>query len=141
MSRIFAFVTCTRVDWECDEDGLPVGDPIEQDGWIDWRWSARELFESRNDVNPMVSFNLSDLTSDFGAVRESAEEEVRNALAFLDGGWEDNGDGTFYALDNYRPYDEGASYGYALHFVRKFLGPKGWTEEAWHPVRDGGMTL
>lgn len=128
MSRIFGVYTCTRVKWECgdercEHDGC-VDYPIEEHGWIDRNWSATELFEHRNDVSPIVSLDESD---------PDLMEEVREALGWLEGGFEDNGDGTFYARESYQPLTEPWHYSYALHFVRKFHGPKGWTEERWIP--------
>jgi hypothetical protein len=121
--HIFAFITCTRVMWPEGSE-----DPIEEHGWIDRRWSTTTLYDNRNDVGPVVDVDLSDT--------ETLGEEVRDALGWLEGGYNDNGDGTFYAADSYQPYEEPWNYSYALHFVRKFYGPKGWTEEAWTPPAD-----
>lgn len=128
MSKIFAFVTCTRVKWECEDESCDhygcMDYPIEEHGWIDRRWSSRELYENRNDVSPIVS-ELED--------SEDLADEVRDALGWLEGGYRDNGDGTFYARESYQPYDEPWDYSYAIHFTRKFYGDKGWTEEPWVP--------
>jgi len=131
--HIFAHLTCTRIRWEQDEDGNTFEDPIEEHGWIDRSWSPYVLHDSRNDVRPEVDCPEED--------DERLAEEVREALGWLEGGYEDNEDGTFYASDSYQPYTEPWSYSYALHFVRKFQGSKGWTEESWHPVKDGGIKL
>lgn len=167
--RIYAFITCTRVKWEATvaemadmegtteaavreewaddtdydsaSDTIRLEDPIEEHGWVDRGWGSRVLHDSRNDVAPAVDFDLSDLASDDPDVREEAEGEVQNALNWLEGGFEDNGDGTFCATGTYQPYDEPWHYDYALHFTRKFLGTNGYAEEAWHPVKDGGITL
>lgn len=132
MGKVLAYYTCTRVMWERDDEGDPYGCPTEEHGWIDRSWSSRELQESRNYVRPVVDLNEGD---------GGLTDEVRDALGWLEGGYEDNGDGTFYSRDSYSPPDEPWSYSYALHFTRKFFGPKGWTEERWHPVRDGGLAL
>lgn len=121
---IFAFITCTRVKWEQDEDGMPVGDYIEEHGWIDRGWSPFELYENRNDVSPAFSLDEDD---------PELMDEVRGTLGWLEGGYEDNGGGTFYASESYQPFDQEWSYSYAVHFKRKFFGPDGWTEEAWVP--------
>lgn len=158
--HIFAFVTASRVKWEATVTewaamkGIPVEearaewqddadydassdtvrleDPIEENGWIDRRWSPTVLHDSRNDATPVV---------DADTDSEELAEEVRDALGWLEGGYEDNGDGTFYAQDAYRPYTEPWSYRYAMHFVRKYLGDKGYVEVPWHPVKDGGIKL
>lgn len=127
MGQIFAHYTCTRVMWEQDAE-----DPIEECGWVDRRWSPYTLFDSRNDVSPVINLP---------ADSEDLADEVRDALSWLEGGYEDNGDGTFYSADSYQPPVEPWSYSYALHFVVKSLGPKGWCEKPWHPVNDGGITL
>lgn len=128
--HIYAWFTADRVRWEEDSE-----DPITENGWVDWSWSPYVLHDGRNDVRPAV-----DSTTD----AEDFQDDVREALGRLEGGYEDNGDGTFYSRDSYTPLHdnpEGWSYTYALHFRRKYLGPKGWTEEAWHPVRDGGLEI
>ncbi|MET9385321.1 hypothetical protein ABZY09_30680 [Streptomyces sp. NPDC002928] len=157
MGHIFAHITCTRVKWEASitelaeqqskapealraewegdtdydaaSDTVRLEDALEEHGWIDRSWSVRVLHDSRNDVRPVVDVDESDA--------ETLAEEITDALEWLEGGYEDNGDGTFYASDSYRPYDEPWSYSYALHFVRKFHGPNGWTEQAWHPKSAG----
>lgn len=139
MGHIFAHVTCTRVRWpgEGDADYDPNGCGIEEHGWIDRRWSPYVLHESRNDATPVVDVNEDDT--------ETLRDEVHDALGWLEGGYEDNLDGTFYASSSYQPYasnsdDRGDwSYSYAIHFTRKFYGSDGWTEERWHPRRDGGI--
>ncbi|MGW0682890.1 hypothetical protein ACWD2L_05950 [Streptomyces sp. NPDC002754] len=128
MSRIFAQLTCTRVKWDDEYQDYP----HEEHGWV-CPSSRYELYDSRNDVRPIV---------DEPEDSEELAEEVRDALGFLEGGYEDNADGTFYARDSYTPYDmdaDGWTYSYALHFVRKFYGPGGWQEERWHPFKDGGV--
>lgn len=128
MGQIFAHYTCTRVKWECDDESCDhfgcMDYPVEEHGWVDRSWNSRELYESRNDVRPVINLNEDD---------PELMDEVRGALGWLEGGYENNGDGTFYSKDSYQPYDEPWSYSYALHFTRKFFGPKGWTEEAWVP--------
>ena len=134
MGYIYAFITCDRVKWEEDEDGTPMSDsPVEEGGWIDRSWSPYVLHDSRNDVRPVVNCDEE--------CAEKLADEVRDALDWLEGGYEDNGDGTFYASESYQPHTEPWSYSYALHFTRKFCGPKGWVEVPWHPVTDGGIKL
>lgn len=120
-------------DYDPASDTVRLEDPIEENGWVDRRWSATTLYDNRNDVSPVVDVDESD--------RETLEEDVRDALGWLEGGYNDNGDGTFYAADSYQPYDEPWSYSYALHFKRKYLGANGYVEVPWHPVKDGGITL
>ena len=134
MGQIFAHYTCTRVMWEQDEDGMPVSDsPVEEHGWIDRRWSSTQLYDNRNNVSPVI--NLCEFS------KEELAEEVEEALEWLEGGYEDNGDGTFYASESYQPYTEPWSYSYAIHFTRKYYGALGWVEQPWHPVKDGGIKV
>lgn len=126
-------------DYNPDSDTVRLEEPIEENGWVDPRWSMYTLYDSRNDVRPVVDCDLSD--------RETLEGEIADALNTLEGGPVDNGDGTFYSADSYTPNasnldDRGNwSYSYALHFRRKFLGANGYVEVPWHPVKDGGFTL
>lgn len=134
--HIFAFYTGDRVRWEQDDEGNTLEDPIVESGWVDRSWSPYTFFDSRNDVRPAVDVDLSD--------REALQDEITDALGFLDGGYEDNGDGTFYAREGYAPFHdnpEGWEYTYALHFKRKYLGKDGYVEVPWHPVMDGGIEL
>lgn len=126
--HIFAFITCTRTRWEQDEDGDTLEDPIQEHGWIDRSWSPYVLHESRNDVSPVVDCPEED--------DERLHEEVSDALGWLEGGAEDNGNATFYAREGYTPFQnnaEGWEYSYALHFVRKSQGARGYIEEPWIP--------
>lgn len=136
MGQIKGYYTCTRVKWECEDESCEhsgcVDYPQEEHGWIDMGRASRELHENRNDVRPWVDLDESD---------PELAEEVRDALDLLEGGYEDNGDGTFYAKENYEPSEEAWKYSFALHFSRKSLGPNGWTEQDWHPVTDGGIKL
>ena len=132
MGHIYAFITCTRIKWECEDEGCEhygcMDYPQEEDGWIDRRWSPYVLYDSRNDVTPVVDVDESST--------EDLANEVQDALSWLEGGYENCGDGTFYANETYQPYDDPWGYSYALHFMRKFYGPKGWTEEPWTPPAD-----
>lgn len=128
---IFAHLTCTRVRWTDESD-----EPVEEHGWVDSRWSMTEPYESRNYVAPVIGPIAVD--------DEDLEDEVRDALTLLPGGYEDNGDGSFYSADSECPYlnnPEGWYYNYALHFTNKTYGALGWVETPWHPVRDGHITL
>lgn len=125
--QIFAFFTATRVKWGADREGNPFEDPTVENGWVDWSWNSRELCEARNYVRPYIDMAEDD---------DDLQGEITYALSLLDGGYESNG-GSFYATEGYQPYDEEWTYSYALHFVRKFFGPNGWTEEDWNPAEHG----
>lgn len=101
---------------------------VEEHGWVDWSWNSRTLHESRNDVRPAVDCDLDNAYD--------LHQEVKDALDKLPGGYQDNGDGTFYSVDSEDPFDEPWSYSYALHFVEKYYGDKGWTERPWKGVED-----
>lgn len=161
MAQIFAFLTATRVKYEDDAtavaeafgvsvdelradagtdynpatDTVRVEDAVEEHGWVDRSWNPRTLYDSRNDVRPVVSEDERDT--------EELTEAVRDALEWLPGGYEDNGDGTFYASDSESPMDEPWDYTYALHFVRKTAphehggtNPLDWRESPWVPPMD-----
>ncbi len=128
-------------DYNPTSDTVRLEEPMEENGWIDRRWSPTVLHESRNDVRPEVDFDLSDLTSSDEEAREIAQDAVKEALGWLEGGYNDNGNGTFYAADTKKPFDEPWHYSYALHFVRKHLGANGYIETRWRPVEDGGIAL
>lgn len=133
MGYIYGFITCTRVMWEQDEDGNTFEDPVEEHGWVDRRWNPRTLYDNRNDVSPVVK-------CDEECVEDLADE-VRDALDWLEGGYEDYGNGTFYSKESYKPFDEEWHYSYAIHFTRKLLTSNGWAEERWHPEGNGGIGL
>lgn len=125
---IFGFFTATRVQWVGEDP-----DPMEEHGWVDMTWNRRVLFDSRNDVYPYIMLWSDD---------PYLAEEVNNALSELPGGWEDNGDGTFYAADADSPWDEPWEYHYAIHFTRKFQDADGnWHKVPWHPWHEGKIVL
>lgn len=160
MGQIFAHITATRVKWEAtveemakmegksvaevlaaweddsdydsETETIRLEDPMEEHGWVDRYWSTTTLYDSRNDVRPVVDEDESS---------EDLEEEVIAALGWLEGGYEDNGDGTFYASQSYQPYTEEWNYSYALHFVRKYHNGTTYVEVPWHPFRDGGIKI
>ena len=121
---IYAFYTCTRVRWETDDEGFPLEDPVEEHGWVDRAWDPRVLHDNRNDVRPALKLDEGD---------PELLDDVREVIDWLPGGGEDDWNGTFYSREPVEPSDEPWSYCYAVHFVRKFYGPRGWTEEAWVP--------
>lgn len=128
MSYIHCFMTANRLNVDPDEN--PNGDT--ENGWVAAQWSRRTLFDNRNDAGtvfstPSDSFDLYD--------------DVDNALNDLPGGWDDNGDGTFYAKDDERHFEDPYSFSYALHFVEKDLGPDGYFERPWLPFQSVGYRL
>lgn len=120
MGHIFAFMTADRAGLESES---------EEYGWIDPKWSRTELFDSRNDVTPLVDCDEND---------PDLADYVREALETL-GAYDDNGDGSFYGQSV--AGHEGAFWRYALHFTCKFHGDDGWKERPWHPVNDGHIVL
>ena len=115
--KIYAYMTADAV----------YPDGREEYGWIDPEWSRTTLYDSREDVAPLMELHESDpFLPD--AVRE-----------ILGGGsaYEDNGDGTFYGDDSEQSPETGAYWRYAVHFKRE----SGNGELPWHPVKDGGITL
>lgn len=119
-------------DYSPLSDTVRLEGPIEEHGWVDRSWSPTVLHDSRNDVNPAI--NLDENDEDLG-------DEVRELLEWLEGGYENNGDGTFYARDSYKPHEDAWSYEYAVHFTRKDNPSGTYNELPWHPVRDGKIQL
>jgi hypothetical protein len=101
------------------------------------------LWESRNDVRPVVDWPESIVASYYDSYDEMVRDYVLAALSELPRGFDDNGDGTYAATEpEASPCDDDLGlYTYAIHFVRKAHGPDGWTETPWHPGRDGGVWL
>jgi hypothetical protein len=122
--HIYAFLSGMRV--QCDPTGS--GNHNDEHGYVDPNWSRTDLFESRNDVRPIVDCDIRD---------EDLADYVREAIEGL-GLPSDNGDGRFYGQDEHAA-DDGSVWTYALTFIRKFHGPNGWTEQDWHPANDGGL--
>lgn len=114
MGNVFALMSATSVD--CTEDG----ETVECHGWIDPDWSMRTLFESRNDANPLLN-------------EDEDSEDLAERIADLVQGYDDNGDDTFYSVDSWQDPETGTYWTYAIHFKRKFFGPKGWTEVPYIP--------
>lgn len=112
---IFAFMSATHTVFNSDEED----DYTEDYGWIDPSWSMTELFENRNDVRSVLM--ASEDAEDFSELVSDAIE-----------GYTHNGFGTFYRDQVDQP-NEDESWQYAIHFTRKFFGPKGWTEENYVP--------
>ena len=121
-ARIFAFVTGSRHTPE----SIAHGD-AEEHGWIDPMWSHNALFDSRNDVRPVVDCWEHD---------PERGDYVADALDLL-GAWESSDGSTFYGID---PWDEdyrtGEHWTAALHFVRKSYDPESgrYVEEDYAPA-------
>lgn len=113
MAYIHVFVTGTSDDFGGERY-------IEEHGWIDPSWSWTVLHESRNDAGTILSIDEND-------------EDLQKEIADLIVGYDNNGDGTFYSVDSVQDAATGVYWSYALHFVRKFYGPNGWTEENYVP--------
>jgi hypothetical protein len=111
---IFAFMSASKVVFNSDKDD----DYTEEHGWIDPTWSMTELFESRNDVRSVLM--LSKDAEDF-------DELVKDVI----NGYDSNGDGTFYDSDCENV--NGECWQYAIHFIEKAYGPKGWYEKPYIP--------
>ena len=117
---LHVFMTGERITPESAEQG----DAAER-GWVDPQFSTHEFFDSRNDAGSVLSVPLSD---------PDLTGQIVDALQFYLGGWEDNGDGTFYSTGDGVDYATGDSYRYALHFVRKFYDGRQYREEPYAPV-------
>lgn len=105
---IFGHITATRV----------APDGTESHGWIDPQWSRTELFDSRNDVRPIIQESASD--PDIAVL-------VADALLGEIGLPVDNGDGTYYGRDETMAPD-GSVWTYAIHLTHKRHTSDGWVE-------------
>ena len=132
MGRIKAFMSCTKVSYH----GEGCDDYTEEHGWVDPSWSRTEIYESRNDVAPMVDedVNSADLA-----------DYIRDVMEKW-GPWESNGNGLFYRTDgdsfgDREELEDPGTYSYAIHFhVKRLDGNRGWVEDDWCPIEDGGMS-
>ena len=125
MGKVYAFMSATAVELDGNED-----ERGERNGWVDPSWSMGELHDSRNDVAPLMSTDESDT--------EELTDVVRDILG--DGSlYEDNGDGSFYAMDSQT--HDGWDFAYCIHFFVKDCINGVWQEIDWHPERDGGISL
>lgn len=115
MSRIFAFMTGNYVDPDSDVEA-----DFDERGWIDPSWSTVTLFDNRNDVSPLLNMDEDD-------------PDLQEYIDDITTGYTNDGDGTFYSVDSTQDMTTGWHWSYAIHFKRKFFGPKGWTEENYVP--------
>lgn len=120
MGHIFAFMTGTHTV----HNGPDSDDYTEEHGWIDLSWSRTVLYDSRNDVRPLLSMWEDD---------ETLAEEIQDVII----GFESNGDGTFYSVQDDQPNPD-ESWSYAIHFKRKYQDSTGWTEENYVPEVNSG---
>lgn len=125
MIRVYGFVTGTRV--VRGGSGDP-NDYTEEYGWVDPDWPPTQMQESRNDCAPVLAMDLDD---------PELAGEVRSMVS----GYESNGEGTYYLPDEHIAED-GAVWTYSVHFTVKQHDPRrGWVEDSWDPVCDGGISL
>lgn len=122
MAHIFGFITATAVTWENGDSE----EYAEEHGWVDLGWSRTELWESRNDVRPLVSCDEND---------PELMDYIREAFDDLPAGpYRDNGDGTWYGEGEHLDR-KGTSYTYAFHLKRKHHDPRrGWVEDDFIPL-------
>jgi hypothetical protein len=135
MSHIYAFMTGTRSDF--------TGEHRDSHGWVDPTQGRTSFWESRNDVRPIVDWSEAVVASYYDSYAEMVRDYVLAALSELPRGFEDHEDGTYVATEpELSPCnDDTGLYTYEIHFVRKSHGTGGWTEQPWHPGRDGGVWL
>ena len=112
--HLYVFVTCDRVTDESAAEG-----EAEESGWIDWDWSSRTIFDSSNDVRPLVSIPLP-LTDD-------DREDILSRIGEVSAAWEGD-DGTYYAADSDIDYVTGDDYRYAVHVYVKHSTARGYVE-------------
>jgi len=125
--HIFCFVTAAKVT--TGKDGRSdVPDAEIESGFIDPLYSMYILFESRNDVRPVLNMSIND-----PGLADEIKDLIREWSPMAD-----NGDGTFICQYE-RDIEDGSNLRYSLHFSHKYLAENGFTETPWHPVRDGGI--
>lgn len=136
---LYAYVTGDRVTPESASEGM-----AEELGYVDWDWSPTTLFESRNDVCPLVSVDVAELRHgrDYGNGLTDTPREVRQEI--LDAiraviGYADSSDyGTIYAADEtIWDYSSPDTFTYAVHIFVKHYTAKGYVETPVHiPTAD-----
>lgn len=131
---LYVFVTGDRVTPESASEGM-----VEESGWVDCDYSATTLFESRNDVRPLVSVDVAELSHgrDYGNgltdTPEEVRQEVRDAIYRVSSSWEGE-DGTYYAQDEtVWDYSSPDTYMYAVHVFVKHNTAKGYVESPVDP--------
>jgi hypothetical protein len=106
--RIFAHMSASAAGFPDSQE-----DYREQHGWVDPDFSMFELFPSRNDVKTLISI-------DADAGHNEISDALYEALGYLPGGAEDNGDGTYTSYD---VLSTGSwDYLYYVHFTYKHSG-------------------
>lgn len=130
-----AWLTGDVIRGETIASEADITDPDES-GWVDTQWSRTQVWESRNDVAPVATYNPADEydAEDYPTVAEWIAAVVSDEL----GAAADNGDGTWYGQDTRDDYATGDVWSYALHFEVKGCDARGWFEA---PVLADGKVL
>lgn len=81
------------------EESAALGD-VDRRGWVDPKWSMREVFDGREDVRSEVF---------------DTEAEALKYIADTIGAYDDNGDGTYYSQDASQDWKTGEYWSYAAH--------------------------
>jgi hypothetical protein len=132
--RLYAYVTGERITPESASEGM-----AEESGWVDWTYSGTTLQESRNDVRPLISVDVTELRHgrDYGHGLTDTPQEVRQEV--LDAiraviGYADSSDqGTIYSADStIWDYISGDTHTYAVHVFVKHNTARGYVESPVH---------
>lgn len=122
---IHAFMTGEKVTEESAEHA-----DFADHGYVDPNWSMTD-FQDRNNAGTLFS-----APEDDPDLADYVREALSNVFPYAD-----NGDGSFYGQSETTD-DEGSSYTYAVHFIRKrYDGALGYyAEDGWHPS-EAGITV
>lgn len=131
---LYVYVTGDRITAESASEGM-----ADESGWVDWDYSATTLHESRNDVRPLVSVDVSELRHgrDYGNgltdTPGEVRQEVRDAIYRVSSSWEGEG-GTYYVQDEtIWDYSSPDTYMYAVHVFVKHNTAEGYVESPADP--------
>lgn len=103
--RLYVYVTGERHTPE----SLAHGD-AEELGWIDWNYSDTALYDSRNDVRPLIAVDVADLD------RDEILDAIRDVIGYADS----SESGTIYPADGSIPdYASPDTFTYAVHVFVK----------------------
>ncbi len=135
---LYAYVTGERHTPE----SLTFGD-AEERGYVDWDYSSTTLFDSRNDVRPLIAVDAVDLligrlySSGLYLTENEVRAEILDAIREVIGYADSSDDGTIYSADATIPdYSSPDTFTYAVHVFVKHYSDKGHVESPVHIPTD-----
>lgn len=128
--RLYVYVTGDRYTPESISEGLS-----EENGWVDWHYNRTIFEESRNNVRPLISVDVSELMhgreygNGISDTPEEVREEILNAIREVIGYADFSDNGTIYgANEDIWDYSSSDTYMYAVHVFVKHSTASGYVE-------------